>query len=52
MQAAAVSLSIPEDDKNKIKEKVFGELKLDDLNSENRISEIFGFERNIFCLIN
>ena len=33
----AVALSIPDDGKNKIKE-VFGELKLDDLNSENEIS--------------
>ena len=33
-QVIAVALILPEDDKNNIKEKVFGELKLDDLNSE------------------
>ena len=38
-----MSLSLPENDKNKIKEKVFGELKLDDLTSENGISILFFF---------
>ena len=42
-QAVAVALSLPEDDKNKIKEKVFGGLKLDDLNSENGMSLLFQF---------
>ena len=40
-QAVAVALSLPEDDKNNIKEKVFGGLKLDDLNSENGMSLLF-----------
>ena len=34
-QVVAVALSLPEDDKRKIKEKVFGELELHVLNSEN-----------------
>ena len=38
-QAVAVALSLPEDDKRKIKEKVFGEL--DVLNSENGMSVLF-----------
>ena len=38
-RAMAVSLSLPKDDKKK-KEKVFGELKLDGLNSENGISYV------------
>ena len=42
-QAIAVALRLPEDDKNDIKEKVFGELKLDDLNSENGMSLLFQF---------
>ena len=42
-QAIAVALRLPEDDKNKIKERVFGELKLDDLNSENGMSLLFQF---------
>ena len=40
-QAVAVALSLPEDDKRKIKEKVFGELELDVLNSENCMSVLF-----------
>ena len=42
-QAVVVALSLPEYGKNKIKEKVFGELKLDDLNSDNGISILFDF---------
>ena len=42
-QAIAVALRLPEDDKNNIKEKVFGEMKLDDLNSENGMSLLFQF---------
>ena len=42
-QAVAVALSLPEDDKRKIKEKVFGELELDVLNSENGIGVLFEF---------
>ena len=42
-QAVAVALSLPEDDKRKIKEKVFGELELDVLNSENGMSVLFEF---------
>ena len=42
-QAIAVALRLPEDDKNNIKEKVFGELKLDDLNSENGMSLLLQF---------
>ena len=42
-QAVAVALSLPEDDKRKIKEKVFGELELDVLNSENGLSVLFEF---------
>ena len=39
-QALAVTLSLPEDDKRKIKEKVFGKMKLDGLNSENGTSRL------------
>ena len=42
-QALAVALNLPEDDKWKIKEKVFGELELDVLNSENGMSVLFEF---------
>ena len=42
-QAVAVALSLPEDDKRRIKEKVFGELELDVLNSENGMSVLFEF---------
>lgn len=42
-QALAVALSLPEDDKNKIKEKVFGEMKLEDLKSEKGMSILFKF---------
>ena len=42
-QAIAVALRLPEDNKNNIKEKVFGLLKLDDLNSENDMSLLFQF---------
>ena len=42
-QALAVALNLPEDDKRKIKEKVFGELELDVLNSENGMSVLFEF---------
>ena len=42
-QAVAVALSLPEDDKRKIKEKVFGELELDVLNSENGMGVLFEF---------
>ena len=42
-QAVAVALNLPEDDKRKIKEKVFGELELDVLNSENGMSVLFEF---------
>ena len=42
-QAVAVALSLPEGDKRKIKEKVFGELKLDELYSENGMSILFEF---------
>ena len=42
-QAVAVALSLPEDDKNNIKEKVFVGLKLYDLNSENGMSLLFQF---------
>ena len=41
--AVAVALSLPEDDKWKIKEKVFDELELDVLNSENGMSVLFEF---------
>ena len=42
-QAVAVALNLPRDGKNKIKEKVFCELKLDDLNSENGMYILFEF---------
>ena len=42
-QAVAVALNLPEDDKRKIKEKVFGELELDELNSENGMGVLFEF---------
>ena len=42
-QAVAVALNLPEDDKRKIKERVFGELELDVLNSENGMSVLFEF---------
>ena len=42
-QTIAVALNLPEDDKRKIKEKVFGELELDVLNSVNNISVLFEF---------
>ena len=42
-QALAVALNLPEDDKWKIKAKVFGELELDVLNSENGMSVLFEF---------
>ena len=42
-QAVAVALNLPEDDKRKIKEKVFGELEHDVLNSENGMSVLFEF---------
>ena len=42
-QAVAVALNLPEGDKRKIKEKVFGELELDVLNSENGMSVLFEF---------
>ena len=42
-QAVAVALSLPEDDKRKIQEKVFGELELDVLNSENGMGVLFEF---------
>ena len=42
-QAVAVALNLPEDDKRKIKEKVFGELELDVLNSENGMGVLFEF---------
>ena len=38
-QAIAVALSLPKDDK--IKEKVFGELTLDELNNENGLTILF-----------
>ena len=41
-QAVAVALNFP-DDKRKIKEKVFGELELDVLNSENGMGVLFEF---------
>ena len=41
--AVAVALSLPEDDKRKVKEKVFGELELDVLYSENGMSVLFEF---------
>ena len=40
-QAVAVALNLPEDDGRKIKEKVFGELELDVLNSENGMNVLF-----------
>ena len=42
-QAVAVALSLPEDDERKIKEKVFGELQLDVLSSENGMGVLFKF---------
>ena len=42
-QAVTVALSLPEGDKRRIKEKLFGELKLDELNSENGMSVLFEF---------
>ena len=42
-QAVAVALNLPEDDKRKIKEKVFGELELDVLNCENGMGVLFEF---------
>ena len=36
-------LSLPEDVKRKIKEKVFGEIELDVLNSDNGMSVLFEF---------
>ena len=42
-QAVAVALNLPGDDKRKIKEKVFGELGLSALNSENGMNNLFGF---------
>ena len=42
-QAVSVALSLPEDDKRKIKEKVFVELELDVLNSKNGMSVLFEF---------
>ena len=38
-----MALNLPEDDKRKIKEKVFDELELDVLNSENGIGVLFEF---------
>ena len=42
-QAFVVALSLPEDDKSKIKEKVFGDLELDVLSRENGMSVLFEF---------
>ena len=42
-QAVAVALNIPGDDKRKLKEKVFGELGLSALNSENGMKNLFRF---------
>ena len=42
-QAVAVALNLPADDKRKIKEKVFDELGLSSLNSENGMSNLFDF---------
>ena len=42
-QAVAVALNLPADDERKIKEKVFGELELDVLNSENGMGVLFEF---------
>ena len=42
-QEVAVALRIPENDKYNIKEKLFCELKLDDLNSENGMNILFHF---------
>ena len=42
-QTMAVALNLPEDEKRKIKEKVFGEMELDVLNSENGMSVLFEF---------
>ena len=42
-QAVAMTLRVPEDDKYNIKEKVFCELKLDDLNSENGMNILVNF---------
>ena len=42
-QAVAVALNLPGDDKRKIKEKVFDELGLSVLNSENGMSNLFDF---------
>ena len=42
-QAVAVALNLPENDKRTIKEKVFDELELDVLNSENGMSVLFEF---------
>ena len=36
-----VALNLPEDDQQKIKEKVFDEIGLDDLHSENGLSILF-----------
>ena len=41
--AVAVALNLREDDERKIKEKLFGELELDVLNSENGMSVLFEF---------
>ena len=40
-QAIVVALNLPEDDQQKIKEKVFDEIGLDDLHSENGLSILF-----------
>ena len=42
-----MALSLPEGDKRKIKEKVFHELELGVLNSENGISVLFEFWTDI-----
>ena len=42
-QAVAVALNLPERDKRKIKEKIFGELGLNALNSENGMNNLFEF---------
>ena len=43
-----MALNLPKDDEKKIKEKIYGELELDVLNSENGMSVLFEFFDQIF----
>ena len=47
-QAVAVAFGLPEGDKRKVKENVFGEIELDVLDSENSMSVLFWIFGQIF----